>query len=77
MYRSLLQYYRSLLPSCWSLLTLLHTYIPQLLRLGLQRGYFYDRMIIELSGVAEPKNIRAEFEAARCVGAWVRGWVGR
>jgi len=42
--------------------------ISQLLRLGLARGCFYDRMIIELSGVAEPKNIRAEFEAARTGG---------
>jgi G3E family GTPase len=42
--------------------------ISQLLRLGLARGYFYDRIIIELSGVAEPKNIRAEFEAARTGG---------
>ena len=36
--------------------------------MGLGRGYSYDRVIIELSGVAEPKNIRMEFDAARETG---------
>ena len=34
--------------------------ISQLLQLARRRGRQYDRMIIELSGVAEPKNIRRE-----------------
>ena len=38
--------------------------ISQLLRLANRRGHLYDRMIIELSGVAEPKNIRREFVEA-------------
>jgi len=38
--------------------------ISQLLRLANRRGQQYDRMIIELSGVAEPKNIRREFSEA-------------
>mmetsp|Transcript_36548 Transcript_36548/g.91927 ORF Transcript_36548/g.91927 Transcript_36548/m.91927 type:complete len:374 (-) Transcript_36548:46-1167(-) len=38
--------------------------ILQLLRLSERRGYAYDRIIIELSGVAEPKNIRREFVEA-------------
>lgn len=30
------------------------------------KGYNFDRIVIEMSGVAEPKNIRREFqEAAR------------
>ena len=34
------------------------------MRLANRRGNLYDRMIIELSGVAEPKNIRREFAEA-------------
>jgi G3E family GTPase len=28
------------------------------------KGYRFDRILIELSGVAEPKNIRGEFQSA-------------
>ncbi|EKX46337.1 hypothetical protein GUITHDRAFT_70755, partial [Guillardia theta CCMP2712] len=38
--------------------------MSQLLRLAKRRGIKYDRIIIELSGVAEPKNIRREFVEA-------------
>ena len=38
--------------------------ISQLLRLANRRGHLYDRVIIEMSGVAEPKNIRREFSEA-------------
>jgi len=36
----------------------------QLLRVAARRGSSYDRILIELSGVAEPKNIRREFVEA-------------
>jgi len=38
--------------------------ISQLLRIASRRGKPYDRIIIEMSGVAEPKNIRREFAEA-------------
>lgn len=38
--------------------------ISQLLRMAHRCGTQYDRLIIELSGVAEPKNIRREFADA-------------
>ena len=40
--------------------------IYQLHEMSQVKGYNFDRIVIEMSGVAEPKNIRREFqEAAR------------
>jgi len=38
--------------------------IEHLLEISAVGGYEYDRIIIEMSGVAEPRNIRAEFHEA-------------
>ncbi len=35
--------------------------ILKLVRLSIRRGYKYDRIVVEMSGVSEPKNLRAEF----------------
>jgi G3E family GTPase len=35
--------------------------ILKLIRLSIRRGIKYDRIIVEMSGVSEPKNLRAEF----------------
>ena len=42
------------------------TCILQLHEMSQVKGYTFDRIVIEMSGVAEPKNVRREFqEAAR------------
>jgi G3E family GTPase len=38
--------------------------VDQLLEIASVRGYAYDRIIIEMSGVGEPRNVRAEFHEA-------------
>jgi G3E family GTPase len=38
--------------------------VEQLLEIASVRGHSYDRIIIEMSGVGEPRNVRAEFHEA-------------
>ena len=38
--------------------------ISQLHEMSQVKGYTFDRIVIEMSGVAEPKNIRREFQEA-------------
>jgi G3E family GTPase len=42
--------------------------IVQLLEMSAAGGYKFDRIVIEMSGVAEPKNVRREFQEAMSEG---------
>ncbi|KAJ1473717.1 CobW/HypB/UreG, nucleotide-binding domain-containing protein, partial [Baffinella frigidus] len=39
--------------------------VLKLVRLSIRRGYSYDRIVIEMSGIAEPRNLREEFLEAK------------
>merc|ERR1711871_1401627 len=54
---------------CCSLSDELLTVVQKLVDLGKQRGRQFDRIIVECTGVAEPKNIMDSFEEAEEDGA--------
>ena len=54
---------------CCSLSDELFASIDRLLSLAEQRGYTYDHIVIECSGVAEPRAVRENFEEAKEDGA--------
>jgi len=36
----------------------------QLIRLSIRRDIIYDRIVVEMSGVSEPRNLRDDFQGA-------------
>mmetsp|Transcript_14680 Transcript_14680/g.21861 ORF Transcript_14680/g.21861 Transcript_14680/m.21861 type:complete len:564 (-) Transcript_14680:3-1694(-) len=49
---------------CCSLRDELITSIAQLIDIASKRGYSYDHIVIEASGIAEPKGVRTSFQSA-------------
>lgn len=54
--------------ACCSIADELFDSFENLLKIAKKRGITYDRIVLENSGVAEPQNIRDQFNDARAVG---------